>query len=124
MTPAILRYIDVLIVVLAAPFALVMGAPVLGFAVGVGGWCVQRLAGELIERRAASMPDPRRALTATLVSSMGRVWVLALMILAVGKAGTRPDGLTAALVILVAFTIHFSMNLVTRSTQGRRAPTT
>ena len=37
------RYLDVVLVVLAAPFAILLGAPVLGYLVGAGVWIVQRV---------------------------------------------------------------------------------
>jgi hypothetical protein len=119
MALAALRYADVLIVVAATPFALVFGVPALGYLVGAGAWIVQRIAGELLTRWATSSGDPKRAMMTTLVFSMGRVWVLAIIILLVGKLGSRQDGLTGALVVLVAFTIYFSMNLILRSQFGR-----
>ena len=122
MALAALRYADVLIVLMATPFALVFGAPALGYLVGGGAWIAQRAVGELLTRWATSTGDARRAMMTTLVFSMARVWVLAIIILLVGKLGSRQDGLTGALVVLVAFTIYFSMNLILRSQLGR-APT-
>ncbi len=120
MAPAPLRYADVVVLIAATPFALAFGVPALGFAVGAAAWILQRGIGELVARRASA--DPRRALTVSLAYSMGRVWVLALIILAVGKAASRQDGLTCALVVLVAFTISFSMTLILRSSPGRAQP--
>ena len=122
MALAALRYADVLVVLMATPFALVFGAPALGYLVGAGAWIAQRVVGELLNRWATSSGDARRAMMTTLVFSMARVWVLAIIILLVGKLGSRQDGLTGALVVLVAFTIYFSMNLILRSQLGR-APT-
>lgn len=111
---ALLRYVDVALIVMAAPIVLLMGAPPLGFAVGAGAYLLQRLAGVAIERRALAMSDQRRALTLNLAFSLLRVWMLALAILAVGLGGQRRDGLTAALVVLAAFSVHFALSLVTR----------
>jgi hypothetical protein len=118
--PELLRYVDVVIVVMIAPIALLMGAPVLGYAVGAVAWTAQRFAGTAIERRAMGSDDPRRQIGVALFSSLGRVWLLALTILAVGLLGEKKDGLTAAVVVLVAFTIYFGMSLVTRPAQLRR----
>jgi hypothetical protein len=118
--PELLRYVDVVIVVMIAPIALLMGAPVLGYAVGGVVWTAQRFAGSAIERRAMAAEDPRRAIGVTLFSSLGRVWLLALTILAVGLLGEKKDGLTAAVVVLVAFTVYFGMSLVLRPAQVRR----
>ena len=89
---AIVRYLDVALVVLAAPFVILMGGPVLGYLVGGGTWIVSRLAGAL----------------------MGRAWILGITILVVGIAGDREDGLMAALLALVAFSIYFATTLITR----------
>jgi hypothetical protein len=117
---AIVRYVDVVIIAMVAPIALLMGAPVLGYSVGAVAWTAQRFAGAAIERRALASEDPRRQIGVTLVSSLGRVWLLALTILAVGLLGEKRDGLTAALVVLVAFTIYFGSSLVTRPAQMRK----
>jgi len=121
-----LRFADVVIVVALAPFAIAFGAPVLGVAVGCVGWALARAFGVWADRRTAGETDPRRALSIGFASSLGRVWLLALSILAVGKAADRSDGLAAALVVLVAFTIHFAMTLLLRPARGasraRRAP--
>jgi len=45
----IVRYLDVAIVVLAAPFVVLTGAPVLGYVVGAAAWIVTRVAGVLID---------------------------------------------------------------------------
>jgi hypothetical protein len=111
----LLAFVDVVVLLMAAPFVIVMGAPVLGYAVGAGAWCLGRAGAEWIERRAAATRDARRFVGMTIASSMGRVWLLALVILAVGEAVTRRDGLAAALAVAVAFTIQLSMKLVLRS---------
>lgn len=122
-----LRFADVAIVVMVAPFAIAFGAPALGVAVGCAGWALARAFGEWTDRRLAGETDPRRALGIGFASSLGRVWVLALSILAVGKAADRSDGLAAALVVLAAFTIYFAMSLLLRPARGasrnRRAST-
>jgi hypothetical protein len=114
------RYVDVVIIVMLAPIVLLMGAPVLGYSVGAVAWTAQRVAGAAIERRALASEDPRRQIGVTLVSSLGRVWLLALTILAVGLLGEKKDGLTAALVVFAAFTIYFGSSLVTRPAQARK----
>jgi hypothetical protein len=117
---AIVRYIDVVLILLIAPIAIPIGASPVGYAVGTVAWIAQRFAGAAIERRALASPDPKRQLGVSLISSLGRVWLLALTILAVGLVGEKKDGLTAALVVLVAFTVYFGMSLVTRPAQARK----
>jgi hypothetical protein len=115
-----LRFLDVGLVVLAAPFVAVSGLPLLGYAVGAGAWVLQRVAGELIERRAKASDDPRTAVGLSVASIIARAWVVGLAILTVGLAGTRDDGAMAAATVLAAFTIYFAMNLLVRSLERGR----
>ena len=45
------RYLDVLLVVLAAPFVVLMGGPMLGYLVGGGAWIATRVLGVCAEYR-------------------------------------------------------------------------
>jgi len=110
---ALIRYLDVALVLLAAPFALLMGAPALGYAVGAAAWVVHRVIGLLLERRARDR-DVRAALGLNLGGVIARTWLVGLTILAVGLAAEREDGLTAAIVLLAAFTVYFVISLLLR----------
>jgi hypothetical protein len=112
---AVLRFLDVGLIILALPFVAVAGLPVLGYVVGAGAWIVQRIAGELVERRARSAEDPRTEIGLIVASIIARAWVVGLAIVAVGTAGSRDDGAMAAATILAAFSIYFAMNLLLRS---------
>jgi hypothetical protein len=111
------RYLDVLIVVLAAPFVLLMGAPVLGYVAGGTAWIVSRLGGAWVERWARTNKDPRSQVGIGFAVLMGRAWLLGLTILLVGIKGEREDGLMAALLALVAFTVYFATTLLLRPTE-------
>jgi hypothetical protein len=111
---AIVRYLDVVLLVLAAPFALALGAPPVGFAVGAGIWIVQRFAAVAIERSAANQQDYRRALGLNMASALIRAWLVGLTILAVGLLAEREDGLTAGITVLAAFTVYFATALILR----------
>jgi peptidoglycan biosynthesis protein MviN/MurJ (putative lipid II flippase) len=111
---AVVRYVDVVLVVLAAPFVVLLGAPVLGYAVGAAVWIIQRFIGASVERRARHHDDVRKAVGMTLGTLVLRAWLVGLTILAVGLAGERKDGLMAALLMLVAFTVYFAMSLILR----------
>ena len=52
---------------------------------------------------------------------IGRAWLIGLTILAVGLAGDREDGVAAAVLILAAFTVYFSMTLLLRSLERSSA---
>ena len=86
----------------------------LGYAVGAAAWILNRVIG--VARRAPrarradvrkrGRPEPRRA--------HARAWLVGLTILAVGLAGEREDGLTAAILVLAAFTVYFVSSLLLR----------
>lgn len=116
---AIVRYVDVALVVLAAPFVVLMGAPVLGYVAGAAAWIVNRALGVFVERVARKKADVRAAIGLNMGTLLLRAWIVALTILVVGLAGRRQDGLMAALLLLVAFTVYFAMSLIVRPLEGR-----
>jgi hypothetical protein len=109
---ALLRYLDVVLVVAALPFVALAGLPLLGYAVGAVAWILQRAAGVALERPAAKTTDIRRQVGLNLGGTLARVWIVGGAILAVGLAGEREDGLTAAVLVFVAFTVYFALTLV------------
>jgi hypothetical protein len=119
----VLRYLDVIVVVLAAPFVVLTGLPVLGYVVGALGWIAQRLVGVLVEARMRRESDIRRQVGLGLGSSLGRAWLVGLTILAVGLAGAREDGVMAAVLVLVAYTVYLVTSLALRSFE-RNSPST
>ena len=113
-----LRWLDVILVVLAAPFAILMGAAPLGYAVGGAAWILNRVIGHLVDRRAQAATDVRKSVGLNLGALIARTWLVGLTILAVGLLGDREDGLTAAILVLAAFTIYFATALLSRSLEG------
>jgi hypothetical protein len=107
LTMAILRYFDILLVLLVAAPALVLGAPVLGYAIGAGAWILQRIVAQLDRRWVGRATAPRTQLGFNLFEAFGRIWLLAGAIVVAGVAGGRADGLTAALVIFCAYSVAF-----------------
>jgi hypothetical protein len=114
----VVRYLDVALVLLAAPFVVLTGAPVLGYVAGAAAWVVSRALGAAAERAARNKADVRAAIGVNMGTLLLRVWIVALTILVVGLAGTRQDGLMAALLLLVAFTVYFAMSLIVRPLEG------
>lgn len=117
-----IRYADVLLVILAAPFVVLMDLPALGYAVGAVAWILQRVVAAVVERAGRRSGDMRKALGLGIASSMARSWLVALAILGVGLTAEREDGLTAALLVLVAFTVFLATSLSLRALE--RTPTT
>jgi hypothetical protein len=117
----VFRYLDVWLVILAAPFVLLLGAPVLGYAVGALAWIVQRVAAVAVERRAERATDVKTALGLNMGSLVLRAWLIGLTILAVGLIAEREDGLTAGVTVLAAFTVYFATSLILRPLE-RKSP--
>jgi hypothetical protein len=109
---ALLRYLDVVLVVAAFPFVALAGLPLLGYAVGAVAWILQRAAGVALERQAAKTTEIRRQIGLNLGGTLARAWIVGGAILAVGLAGEREDGLTAAVLVFVAFTVYFALSLI------------
>lgn len=118
----VLRYLDVLIVVLAAPFVVLTGLPVLGYAAGAAAWLVQRVIGVAVEERIRSRKDIRAVVGLGLSASLGRAWLVGLTILAVGLAGAREDGLMAAVLVLAAYTVYLVTSLILRPLERNVPP--
>jgi len=110
----IFRWLDVILVVLAAPFVVLADLPVLGYVVGAAAWIINRLVGVIVERYARSQENIRQAVGLNLVALIARTWLVGLTILAVGLAGDREDGLMAAILLLAAFTLYFVSSLLLR----------
>ncbi len=111
----LLRYLDVVLVVLAAPVGLVLGAPAFGLLVGIGAWLVQRVLAHTDRRWIARTREPGSRLGLDVAESFGRIWLLAGAIVLAGVAGGRSDGLAAALTIFAAYSVAFA----TRMFSGR-----
>ncbi len=121
----LLRHLDVVLVVLAVPVALALGAPALGLLLGMGGWLVQRVLAHTDRRWIARAREPRTQLGLNLFEAFGRIWLLAGAIIVAGVVGGRADGLTAGLVICGAYSVAFAIRVFsgppTRPPSGPRA---
>jgi cation transporter-like permease len=108
------RYLDIWLVLLSAPLVLAAGLPVLGYLVGVGAWLLTRLATEFVHGRALRLPDPRAKAALHVGAMLGRVWIVALGVIAARYAGGTADGVTAAVVVLAAFTVYLFVTIALR----------
>jgi hypothetical protein len=113
----VLRYLDVVLVVIATPVALALAAPTVGVVVGAVAWLAQRLLARAGQRWIAGRgADARFGLN--LVDGFGRIWLLAGAIVLAAVIGGRRDGLAAALLIFGAYSVAFAMRLVSGRPQG------
>lgn len=114
----LVRVIDVVLVVLSAPIAILLGAPAAGVALAAVAWAIQRGVQEVAARRAVEAPDARRAAGIIGGSMLVRVWFVIVVIVVCGQAIGSQDGAAAAVLVLAAFTAHLGITLVVRQPQS------
>jgi hypothetical protein len=108
-----IKNLDLVLLVLALPVFLLAGLPMLGYAAGAGAWLVQRGIQVALNRRAAASDDPRAVVGITVGSMIGRGWLVALTIFAVGLSD-NDAGLSAAVLLIVLFTAYFTVSMIMR----------
>ena len=116
---ALLAYLDVVLVVVAAPIMLLIGVPAVGYLVGAGAWIALRAVGVVIDRVIPSLHDPKAEITLRLAYLLGRLFLLAIAVILVRNGAGRDDGLTALLVIVFAFTTQLVTSFLTRPRSAR-----
>jgi hypothetical protein len=103
-----LRYADLVVLALALPLFLLIGASMIGYAAAAGAWILQRLIQFAAERGAKKQLAAgvrRNALAMLAAATLARLWLVTLAILLVGLLGNREAGLAAALLSLVLVTV-------------------
>ncbi|HTW41657.1 MAG TPA: hypothetical protein VMD79_05050 [Solirubrobacteraceae bacterium] len=115
---AILRYLDVALVVIGTPVALALGAPVLGCVIGAVAWLAQRVLAQLDRQWILSAAEPRTQLGLNLFEAFGRIWLLAGAIVVAAVVGGRVDGLAASITVFGAYSVAFAIRLLS----GRPMP--
>jgi hypothetical protein len=113
--PILIRYIDLVMVVLAAPVLLLIGVPAVGYLVGAGAWIALRAVEVFVDRRAKASGAIATELSVRLVYVLGRVVLLAVAIILVRRGAGKDAGLTTLLVIAFAFTVYLAISLVNRN---------
>jgi hypothetical protein len=86
----------------------------IGYAAAAAAWLAQRAIHELAGRRARQSQDPRTVVGLLAGSMLGRGWLVAGSILAVGLLAGDQDGLAAAVLSISLFTIYFSTQMIVR----------
>jgi hypothetical protein len=109
-----LRYLDVCLVLATAPVVLAAGGPALGYAIGAAAWLLTRLGTAFAFARARTTSDTRTRAGLMVASLLGRVWIIAAAVLLARYAGSKDDGVMAAVLVLGAFTVYFAMSFFTR----------
>lgn len=104
------KYVDLLVIAAALAVFLLGGLPMLGFAAGAGVWLVQRgiqMFAERLANKELAAGNRQRAMATVGVSTLGRVGLMALAVLAAGIV-EREAGLTSAILVAVLFTVSIA----------------
>ncbi|MBV9802314.1 MAG: hypothetical protein JO130_03965 [Solirubrobacterales bacterium] len=114
-TPLTVRgLLDVVALVVAAPVLLAIGVPAEGYMIGAGAWIALRALGVAVDRAALAIGPSAGEIGLRLAYMLGRLFALALIIIAVRQGVSRGGGMTALLVIVFAFTVEFIIACVYR----------
>jgi hypothetical protein len=109
-----LRYIDVVLLVVAAPIMLLIGVPASGYAAGAGAWIALRAAGVVVEHYAGAARAANQEIALRLSYLLSRLFLLALAVILVRQGDGRDAGLTALMVIVFAFTVEMIIGVANR----------
>ena len=113
----VLRYLDLVLLLIALPVFLLADLPIAGYLAVAGIWLVlygieigsNRAIAGAVERR-----DRRAAMGWLGATSLASAWVVALAVLIVGLAAGKDAGLSAAVLALVLFTVHLGARVLLR----------
>jgi hypothetical protein len=111
---SLLRNLDLAVAVLALPLFLLGDLPLAGWITGAGAYAAQRAIGAYTARRAQASTDVRTTVGLMAGSMIGRGWLVALTIFAVGVATNSETGLSAAVLFIALFTVYFTMQMILR----------
>jgi hypothetical protein len=111
---SVLRYLDVVLIVLAAPIMILIGVSAAGYAVGAGAWIVLRALGIPVERLAVETKEPGRQIGIRLGYMLARLFLLAVAVILVRKGSGQDAGLTALVVVVFAFTVQLAVSAINR----------
>jgi hypothetical protein len=115
MTP--LRYLDLMVLVLALPVFVFAGLPMAGYGAAAAAWLTQRGIRELLSRRARTSGDPRTVAGLLAGSMLIRGWLVAGAIFAVGLYSDEA-GLAAGVLSIALFTMMLTGEAITRPFEG------
>ena len=118
--PLFVRYLDLVVLLLALPLFLLADLPLAAYVVGGGAWILQRIVQLLMQRRAEASDDPRVVAGWTAGSMIARGWFCALAIFGVGVAEGDEAGLSAAVLVIALFTVYFLVRMILRPIEAAR----
>ena len=101
------KHVDLLVLAAAAVLFVVAGFSMLGYAAAAVAWLAQRGIQWLAQRRSTESlknGNRQRAMGIIAATTLGRVWLMATVVLVVGIA-QRTAGLSSAILLAILFTI-------------------
>jgi uncharacterized SAM-binding protein YcdF (DUF218 family) len=113
----VLKQLDLVLLAIGLPVFIVGHLPLLGWGVAAAAWTVQRTIQWWLLRKAQASDDPRTVVGVIAASMLGRGWLVAGAILAVGLSNNRA-GLAAAVMCLILFTVYFTVGMLLRPFQA------
>jgi len=111
----LLRYLDVCLVLATAPLVPIAGLPLFGYLLAAAAWVLTRLGTTYMQEQALRITDHKLRAGVQVASMMGRIWIVALVILVARFAGSKEDGIMAAVLLLAAFTVYFVLSFFVRT---------
>jgi hypothetical protein len=114
----LLRYLDVALLVVAAPVMLLIGVPAAGYLIGAGAWIALRAVAVAVDHQARGM-SVQQGVGLRLGFLLSRLFLLAIAVILVRKSDGRDPGLAALLVIVFAFTVEFFLSFLSRPRRSK-----
>jgi hypothetical protein len=115
---SVLRYFDVLVLLVAAPIMLLIGVSASGYLIATAAWITLRLFGVAVDRYAATV-DITRSTAIRMVYMLTRLFGLAIVVILVRQADGQSAGLTCLAVVVFAFTVSLFISALNRPTRSR-----
>jgi len=107
------KYLDLSILATAGLLTALAGLPIVGFAFAAGAWVLSRAIAEYLEHR-ASAGSPADRLSMQAAGMIARLVIVLTAVVAARYVGDREDGIMAAALALVVFTVHLGTSVVIR----------
>src|SRR5262245_26900048 len=105
------KYVDLMVLVAALAVFVLGGLPMVGYLCAAAAWLAQRAIQIAAGRRASAdlaAGNRQRAMATVGITTLGRVWLMATAVLLTGLLADREDGLAAAVLLVVLFTVSFA----------------
>ena len=105
------KHVDLLVLAAALAVFALAGLPMIGYAAGATAWLAQRGIQTAAGRHATTelaAGNRQKAMGIVAATTLGRVWLMATAVLLTGLLSEREDGLAAAVLLVVLFTVSFA----------------